>query len=110
MTTRPGSLRAEGGLVGPKGVQLLSGSAGLNTVQLIKAILALIGAALAMLMGLVTVAAIAVAAAVYFVVQRLLGRGRPGNPPVRPSRTRPAASGDVIDVTATEVRNDPPAR
>jgi hypothetical protein len=79
-------------------------------VQLLKAILALIGAALALLMGLMTVAAIAVAAAVYFVVQRLLGRGRPAQPPLAPRRTRPAASGDVIDVTATEVRNDPPAR
>jgi len=79
-------------------------------VQLIKAILALIGAALAMLMGLMTVAAIAVAAAVYFVVQRLLGRGRLAPRPAAPRRARPVASGDVIDVTATEVRTDPPAR
>jgi hypothetical protein len=79
-------------------------------VQLIKAILSLLGAVLALFMGLMTVAAIAAVAAVYFVVQRLRGHGRPANPPARPSRTRPAASGDVIDVTATEVRNEPPGR
>jgi len=79
-------------------------------VPLLRALLTFLGAAIAVVVGLFTAAAIAVVAAVVFVAQRLLGRKRPPSRPTWSQSARPARSDDVIDVTATEVRTDPHLR
>jgi hypothetical protein len=84
-------------------------------MRFLKIALSLVIVAVAVFAGVFVLAGVLIVGALYFLIQRLRGKptfirfGLPPRPPVRPSTAaRGAGSGDIIDVTATEVA--PPAR
>ncbi len=85
-------------------------------MRFLKIVLSLVVLAVALFAGVFVLAGVVIVGALYFLIQRL--RGQPafirfGTPPRPPSGSaagaaRGAGTGDIIDVTATEVA--PPAR
>lgn len=78
-------------------------------MRVLKIFLTAVFALFAIVAGLVVTAVVALGSVLMLSLQRLLGR-----PAVTPSVTQPrgvdpAARGDVIEVSATEVRAEPPA-
>jgi hypothetical protein len=80
-------------------------------LRLLKTLLTALFTVFAVIFGLVTAAAVAVAGVFIFMVQRLL---RPKSisrlPNQRRARTSAGNTSDVIDITATEVSPDPSNR
>jgi hypothetical protein len=72
-------------------------------MRLVRVLVGAVLAAFAVIAGLITAAAIALAGALFVGLRRLLRRDAAAPLPNRPRRP---ASNEVIDVTATEVTSD----
>lgn len=78
-------------------------------MRFVKLLLAFVLAALAVTVGVFAVAALAIGILAYFLGRWTLRKLRGPRTEIAPAAApRRAAAGDVIDVTATEVRSDSP--